>query len=691
MFARFTRSLALLLVLALFATACGGSDSSDDGGDSADADTTTTSVAEPEPDELDEPAASDTDTAGTTDVADESDEAETAEAEPVGFTSGSCEFDAPPGFTVECGWVTVPQHWDDPSDPDTMRLHVATFTSAETPPDADPVVYLEGGPGGDTFGLVNLTFADRFGPIVERHPVVMFTQRGSSLSEIDLECEEVTDLALDLIEKPPIDGDVDERLVALQDCADRLVGEGADLAAYHTTASANDVDAVRDALGYDQWNVLGISYGTRLGQEVVRNHPDGVRALILDSIQPPDPNLGSLAAVGKTFEGALDALFAGCEASAECAADNPNLEERFRGVVAEADAEPFELVAADQLTGETYDAIVDDTRLLSAVFQALYNPQTFAALPEMVEQLENDNTEVLSTLIGLQLTNGPLISAGMYTSVMCHDFLAELTPDSAWDLGETGDPLFDAQFSDLFEAEATQFCDVFDTGSAPESITEPVETDIPTLLLAGAYDPITPPSFATAIEAGFSNGQLAVLPHVGHAAVGDDCGMEIALAFFSDPASQVDQSCIDTSATPNWVPGSLEGIDFEQFEEGLLGIRGVVPEGWDVQGPGTFVRGDTNIAHQTVLLQQGGPIPAAQFIGLLANQLGGEAIPNGSLDVGDRTWDIFDVDASIGNVRVYVFDDSGFTLFAAVLGTEGDLPDIEAHVIPMVLENLSQS
>ena len=72
-------------------------------------------------------------------------------------------------------------------------------------------------------------------------------------------------------------------------CADRLQAEGADLGAYNSVASANDVDAIRAALGHDQWNVLGISYGTRLGQEVVRNHPDGVRALVLDSVQPTDP------------------------------------------------------------------------------------------------------------------------------------------------------------------------------------------------------------------------------------------------------------------------------------------------------------------------------------------------------------------------------------------------------------------
>lgn len=680
---RLVRIIAALAALALFAAACSGSQPA------SESTTSDPTSSEAETETADEPVETSEPEAEPEPEPDETEPAESPAPESAEFEPGSCEFTVPQDVSADCGWVTVPQHWDDATDPDTMRLHVATFSGPDTPADATPVVYLEGGPGGDVFGLIGLTLQSRFGAMLNEHPIVMFTQRGSALSEIDLECEEIVDHGLEVLERAPEDGDVDMQLAVLQECADRLVGEGADLEAYHTVASANDVNAIREALGYDEWNVLGISYGTRLGQELVRNHPDGVRALILDSIQPTDPNLGSLAALPTTFGGALDQLFVGCEANAECAAANPNLEERFRALIETANAEPFELVASDQLTGESYDAVVDGSRLLGAVFQALYSPESFAAIPEMVGQLENGNTETLAVLTGLGITNGPFISHGMYTSVMCHDFLAELTPDSAWGAGETGDPLVDG-FGDTFEEEATQFCDVFQTGSADASIIEPVTSDVPTLMLAGAYDPITPPSFATAIEPGFSNGQLAVLPHAGHGVVGDECGMAIALDFFADPTSDVDRSCIEGSSEPAWTPESLEGIGFEPFDVPFLGIEGVVPEGWTIQGPGTSVRTNTNLAHQTALIQQGGPVGVDQFLGLLAAQLGGEPVPAGTFVAGDRSFDVFDINADVGDVRIYAIDDGGFTLFAGVFARMVELPELEAHVMPTVLENLKQ-
>ena len=669
--------LLLLTLLALIAAACSSGD-----------DTSTPATTEAPTEET-----TTTEAPATTVAA--SDDAETttttteAPMADIAFEPGSCAFQPPEAVDVECGWVTVPQHWDDPSDPDTIRLHVATFTNDATPADAVPVVYLEGGPGGDVFGLVAFTFADLFGTLADQHPVVMFSQRGSALTEVDLECEEMIDASLQILESAPAP-DAEDALnaAAMTECAERLQAEGADLSAYNSVASANDADAIRAALGHDEWNVLGISYGTRLGQELVRQHPDGVRALILDSVQPTDPNLGSLAALPTTFQGALDEFFAGCEANAECAAAHPNLEDRLSAILDELAANPIDVPAIDQLTGEEYDTIVDDERLLGLVFNALYSPEAFAALPEMIEQLEAGETGVTEALIGLQITNAPFISDGMYAAVMCHDFLAELTPASAWEAGVVDEPLFEDRFGGFEQEDTVAMCDAFPTGSADASIIEPVQSDVPTLMMAGRYDPITPPSFAEAIAPGFSNGQLAVLPHVGHGVVGDECGMAIALNFLADPAGSADMSCIDSVDEPVWIPESLEGLTFVEFEDFQLGVAGVHPEGWIEQGFGVTVRDDGNLAHQVALVQQGAPVPQDQLIGLLASQLG-ELTETGTLDdANGRTWTQWSIDEGPASSEAFTLDEGGFTLIVLVQGAPSDLIDAVEHLIPTALTEL---
>ena len=271
------RLLLTLLILALVAASCSSSESATTtpDGDTSVADTPTSEESSDDDESPTEDPTADDDNDEDAPEEESPEEAPPAEetpaaVEPATFESAECEFLVADGFEAECGWVEVPQQWDDASDPDTIRLHVATFTNDQTPADATPVVYLEGGPGGDTFFGLELSLAERWGELINQRPFVAFTQRGSSLSEVDLECEEVIDESLDALGRvPDREADGEAQLEALAACASRLIDEGADLTAYNTVASANDADAIREALGLDSWNVLGISYGTRLGQEPV--------------------------------------------------------------------------------------------------------------------------------------------------------------------------------------------------------------------------------------------------------------------------------------------------------------------------------------------------------------------------------------------------------------------------------------
>ena len=688
--AKRVRWIAVALVFTLFTVACSTTESAETANGEAGETETTEEAESEEPESADTEVETDDEPDEDAEGGQDSEPADEGSGAPT-FDPASCEFIVEEGFTAECGWVEVPQRWDDPTDPDTIRLHVATFTNDQTPSDATPVVYLEGGPGGDTFFGLELGLGDQWGELINQQPLIAFTQRGSALSEVDLECEEVVDESLASLERTPdTEADTAGQFAALEECAERLIGEGADLTAYNTLSSANDADAIRQALGHESWQVFGISYGTRLGQELARTHPEEIDALVLDSVQPTDPALGSLAAVPGTFQGALDRFFAGCEADAACAERHPNLEERLFNVFDQADAEPFDLSGINPLTAEPFDAIIDDTRLSSIVFNALYVPAFTGALPSLVAELEAGETSILGSFVGIQVANSGAVSNGQFVAVICHDYTAELTPDETFQAGLTGDPFFDEVFAGVDAAfDASEPCEVFPSGSADASVTEPVESDIPTLFLSGEYDPITPPSFADAVAAGFSNGQTIVMPDQGHAVTTSDCGLSMAVEFLSNPTAAVDQSCIETSPAPPFVAPSLEGTTFVDFEETVLGITGVRPEDWIDQGFGTSIRDDSSIADQLVLLQQAVPADVDTFLGLFGGQIGAELIEAEEETFGDRAWRVFEGDSDIGSALAWAIEENGTTLVAVLVGNSDIFPDAREHVMPEVLTNLT--
>ena len=196
-------------------------------------------------------------------------------ATPARLVDRPCDTPASLGPT-KCYFLEVPEH-RGVAGSRTIRLWVAVVTPADAPADATPMIFLPGGPGGDTSSLA--LSPDTKWPGDPR-PVVYLDPRGTGRSEPDLSCPEVG---------RPLDASHawSERRSAvaasLAACRDRLVGEGVDLDGYNTVEVAADVVALREALGYEKWVVWGFSYGGRVAQEVLEQDAEGVAALVLDS------------------------------------------------------------------------------------------------------------------------------------------------------------------------------------------------------------------------------------------------------------------------------------------------------------------------------------------------------------------------------------------------------------------------
>ena len=348
----------------------------------------------------------------------------TSEQMPV-FEPAVCRFEIPSdvsgrfpfGVRVECGYVTVPEDRSQPSGP-TIRLHVARFRSTSLSPAPDPIVSLEGGPGGHALEPLPLIFDIGVAPFLASRDFIIFDQRGTGYSEPALDCPELLQLSLETLDDDlSVEDSVALSVAVLSECRDRLVGEGVNLAAYTSAENAADLSDIRRALGIDEWNLYGTSYGTRLALTAMRDFPEGIRSVILDSSFPLEVDL--LSSIVPNADRAFTTLFDGCKAIQRCDAAYPGLETTFFELVDLLDEAPTSTTITNALTGESFDALITGHGLIDFLFKSLYATEAIPLLPQIIFDVRDGNFDKLALIMGLFLANDEFFSAGMYYSVQC--------------------------------------------------------------------------------------------------------------------------------------------------------------------------------------------------------------------------------------------------------------------------------
>ena len=133
------------------------------------------------------------------------------------------------------------------------------------------------------------------------------------------------------------------------------------LSAYNSAESAADFADLRKVLGFDVWNVYGTSYGSYVAQTLMRDHPEGIRSVVLDLVSPTTYNV---AANWQNASDAFGNIFQACAAEASCNAAHPGLEQTFTGLVNKLEAEPLMATVRDPATGEDIKVVIDGGALV---------------------------------------------------------------------------------------------------------------------------------------------------------------------------------------------------------------------------------------------------------------------------------------------------------------------------------------
>ena len=471
------------------------------------------------------------------------------------FEPAPCPFtpaaDQVEGLTIRCGFVLVPENRTHP-ERTWIRLAVAIF-KAPTLATRRPLIFLGGGPG--SFVL------DDFGPrvtdslardLTSGRDFIMFDQRGVGFSQPSLSCPEMGDLSYRTLgSSRSRDQQTEDTVAAAFACRDRLVASGIDLAAYNTAASAADVNDIRRALGYIQLDVWGLSYGTRLALTVVRDFPEVAHSLVLDSALPPSVN--QLVDRAANAERAFKVLFDACAADVSCASAYPDLEKVFYDLVAQLNTTPATYYAQHPRTGVVYTVVLTGDRLLRTLNDALVRNYLIPLVPLAISSIRSGDFTLMSQATSL-LSFGDGHSSGMFYSVNCAD---EASRTSMQQVAAARRNVRPEIAQALREDARLRICAGW--GAAPRRPRDatPVVSDIPTLILAGEYDPLTPPLYARIAGRTLRNSRQFEFPGVGHSVQrSSPCPHAMMIEFLANPSRRPDATCIASMPPPAWfIPG----------------------------------------------------------------------------------------------------------------------------------------
>ena len=441
-----------------------------------------------------------------------------------------CVFPVPPAYSPECGYLIVPENRTRPDSP-FIRLHVAIFRSRPGIPVSDPVVHLAGGPGSSSLQVAGYMFGRGLDAILDQRDFILFDQRGTGYSLPRLDCPERSAVTGILLERGLTAQDSHSIILdAFHRCRDRFVGQGIDLSAYHSAASAADLNDLRLALGYDRLNLYAVSYGTRLALTVMRDHPQAVRSAVLDSAYPLQVNL--YTSLAPNAERAFNVFFDRCAADPPCTASYPDLRTMFYQLVDQLNANPQFLSLP--ATGVEQRIRLDGHLLIDVLFVGLYNPAVTASMPQMIYDISRGNYEILQERLALYFDTTSAL--GMQMSVQCAEELPFNAPEEAYAAAQGVQPqiaaFYPASVQPLFAA-----CSEWLSATPDPRENQPVFSDLPALVLAGDHDPITPPVWGGMVARDLSHSYFYEFAGHGHWVTrSSPCALSMALAFWNDPA-----------------------------------------------------------------------------------------------------------------------------------------------------------
>ena len=467
-----------------------------------------------------------------------------APAQPEATWKVACPFDTSKALlAVECGRLKVPENYDDPVR--TIEIGFMIVHPRRDRDPGNPVLYLSGGPGAPSLVFAELlTASPHIHDVVVDRAWVFYDQRGHGRSLPTLRC--------------PRESDYFKRVRL---CRDAHLKKGIDLSQYNSQRSARDIEELRKAVGFRQWNLWGVSYGSRLAFAVVRDFPASARSVVHDG-----PSYVEGLEIVDDFRGtdiAIHKLISKCAAEPACVLRYPDLRARFLAALPRLRQQPLAV-------GEER---IDDSRAVNFVRGVLFSgtrgfEQRVRELPAYLDaaargdgalmlRIEKEMPSEPDPFDEVPVPEEGWYAMGQNLSVECFDERG-FESESDYQRAAARSEIVRAMFGERMGLGAFQECALWPSGRADPVRKSRIHFDGPQLAFSGELDPSLSGMSGFEMEMLFPNARNVVFRNAGHvqASLADYppeaadpyrlCALRLARQFLADPQQGLDSRCAET-------------------------------------------------------------------------------------------------------------------------------------------------
>lgn len=424
---------------------------------------------------------------------------------------------------VKCGQLEVPENYSKPEE-EKISINFVVLPAIDNSDKKTPLMFLAGGPGQAAAELAS-GLRQVFNEVRKTRDLILVDQRGTGQSH-PLQCEDAVEQDIYTITPEEF---------SEQDIKDCLATFTGDLSQYNSENAIRDFDAVRLALGHEQINIYGGSYGTRAGLVYMRMFPDSLRSVVLDSVGPIEVPIGLF---GKSSARSFNLLLENCKKEVSCQKAYPELEKEFNVLLARLSQDPAQVNIPHPRLGTQTKFVISKAKFLGTLRMQLYSVAARSLVPLAIHQAYLGNYMPLAGLVA-QTEGGQGIYLGLLFNITCNEDYPRISKED-----------FELDAKNNFGGDDAHFgfkmiCPIWPQYRLSEEFYQPITADIPTLILSGDLDPVTPPSNGEHSAKSLPSNHHIIVKNASHTVAMSTCASDIINEFLTSlKPKELDESCL---------------------------------------------------------------------------------------------------------------------------------------------------